>query len=119
MATRWQPSTCGCVIDFEREGDHHRITAIVPCKYHPDSANDVGKVLEKDLVHPHEQNVRANRAIAEALSRVPRLANETPSVRYEGKDGERVLTLSFETVTPGERAAIQKAVSPLGKTIIG
>ncbi len=89
--TRWNPDTCGCVIDLEWDDTAnprlHRIGAIVPCPAHPGAASDVGKVVEDLTSHPHRHNRRKNRLLAAALENLTELRDILQDGSYQLKNG--------------------------------
>lgn len=104
--TRWQPDTCGCIIDVE--GDWEA----------PDSVKSIRKCavhagLSDGLPHLNEvwkgENQRKNYTWSEIESRITGIKLENFKWSF---DAARVLRVEFEgvVVTPVQKTTIQKAL---------
>lgn len=112
--TRWTLDTCGCVIEYvwdDAVADdvrEHTVATVRPCQEHPAGADHVGKVLERDEVPAHAQNVRRNAVLDEVRQRLGN--DEGVVLTWEGQDAARTLVVDLRAVPPAARGALASAI---------
>lgn len=110
--TRWHPDTCGCVIDYEWDGDLaedarvHTVVSHLPCPAHAEAEHEVVT----------EENQQKNQAVAAVLSAAPDLSPEAVAFAYDAK---RHLRLRVQTGRSTLTRAVGRSLQAIVDARIG
>lgn len=109
--TRWQPDTCGCVIEYEwddavpQEERTHNYVAHVACARH--------QAASATLATVHSENRRKNEAVEALRVAVPLLRDVEPGFTFTA-DGIMALRFQGVVLTGQQRTAASAVLARFG-----